>query len=497
VNPATPAASVLLTRAPGSVEVFLVRRSPLLRFFGGYWAFPGGRIDPTDSNVLADSRRAGAARELFEETGILLARRADDSFPPAGPELPALRRQVVAGQLSFHQLLGRLELHLHAADFRQVGSITTPPFLATRFDTSFFVAHLPAGQSPEVWPGELDEGRWASAADMLASWTRGECFLSPPTVTILEAIRGRAVDEAPARLRELLAELEAGAIHPIAFAPQVLLVPLHTTALPPAAYTNAYLVGRDPAYLLDPGAAAPAEQQRLFALLDRRVEAGLRLAAVVLSHQHGDHVGAAAACAQRYRLPILAHARTEEALAGRVAVTGSLQDGARLDLGRRPDDGGPWHLEAVFTPGHAAGHLAFYEPSYGLLFAGDMISTLSSVVIAPPEGDLATYLASLHRLRELDCRLLLPGHGPPSKTPRQTIEEALVHRAKREAQLLAALGVVPRTVAEMLPELYKGTPAALMRLAEYQLLAGLRKLEQEGRVEQAGAGPTAGWRLCP
>src|SRR5207237_720111 len=82
-----------------------------------------------------------------------------------------------------------------------------------------------------------------------------------------------------------------------------------------------------------------------------------------------------------------------------------------LALGACPDGGGPGHLEALHTPGHAPGHLAFYEPHYRLLFAGDMVSTLSSVVIAPPEGDLVVYLRSLERLRTLDCRLLLPGHG--------------------------------------------------------------------------------------
>jgi glyoxylase-like metal-dependent hydrolase (beta-lactamase superfamily II) len=124
-----------------------------------------------------------------------------------------------------------------------------------------------------------------------------------------------------------------------------------------------------------------------------------------------------------------------------------------------------------------------------------MISTLSSVVIAPPEGDLAVYLDSLRRLLEFDCRLLLPSHGGPSSRPRDVIGEALTHRAKREGQLLAALGQKPRTIAEMALELYKGTPAALMHMAELQMLAGLLKLERDELVEKIGEGATAGWRL--
>jgi glyoxylase-like metal-dependent hydrolase (beta-lactamase superfamily II)/8-oxo-dGTP pyrophosphatase MutT (NUDIX family) len=505
LSPTTPAASVLLARGPGAAEVLLVRRSAALRFFGGFWAFPGGKIDPadaatplhtdspTDDGGRHNVRRVAAARELFEETGVLVARAADGSFPPAGPALAQLRRDMSAGQLSFKEVLARLQLTLHAGDFALLGDITTPPFVTLRYDTTFFVAHLPPGQHADIWPGELDDGRWAAAADMLACWTRGECLVSPPTVMTLEAIRGHPADEAPARLGPLLRQLAAGKIHPIYFAPQVLLVPLHTLALPPSAYTNAYLVGHDPAYLLDPGPAEAGEQQRLFDLLDEQRQAGLRLAAVVLTHQHPDHIGAAAACAARYHVPVWAHPHTAEALCGKVTVTRHLHDGDRLDLGPCPDGRGPWHLEAIHTPGHAAGHLAFYESHYGLLFAGDMVSTLSSIVILPPEGDLAVYLASLRRVQGYPCRLLLPAHGGVSSRPAEILEEALAHRAKREAQLLAALGPRPRTIAELAPELYKGTPAALMRLAERQLLAGLQKLQREGRVEAAGDG----WRLRP
>jgi glyoxylase-like metal-dependent hydrolase (beta-lactamase superfamily II)/8-oxo-dGTP pyrophosphatase MutT (NUDIX family) len=480
-----------------------------LRFFGGFWAFPGGRVDPPDDDVpIVDhgspptarslsGRCAAAARELFEEIGVLVARRGDGSFPPGSSELAQLRRHLCDGQLSFPDILARLGLSLHARDFQLIGGLTTPPFVATRFDTTFFVATAPPGQQPEVWPGELDDGCWASANDILGRWTSGECLLSPPTIMILEAIRARPVVEAPIQLQPLLTSLAGGAIHPIFFAPQVQLIPLYTAALPPASYTNAYLIGRDPAYLLDPGPTEPAERQRLFDLLDGRIQGGMRLGAVVLTHRHVDHIGAAAACAERYRAAVLAHPLTAEALRDRITVTGLLHEGDRLDLGSCPDGKGPWHLQALHTPGHAAGHLAFWEPHYRLLFAGDMISTLSSVVIAPPEGDLAVYLDSLRRLLEFDCRLLLPSHGGPSSRPREVFGEALTHRAKREGQLLAALGRNSRSIAEMAPELYKGTPAALMHMAELQMLAGLLKLEREKLVEKIGEGATAGWRLRP
>lgn len=487
------AASVLLGR--GTADLLLVRRSEKLRFFGGFLAFPGGKVAASDSEipvaaaepgthgvVISPDRYVAAARELFEETGVLLARYSDGSFPVAGPELEHLRRSMVTENLPFPQVLARLEVTVRASDFLPLGRVVTPAFVPTRFDTAFFFARLPPGQQAEVWLGELDHGEWATAEAILQRWTRGECLVSPPTVVILKAFCNRTAEEAGLSLDTLFRSWEKGAIHPIYFSPQVQLIPLHTHSLPPSTHTNAYLVGRDSAYLLDPGTDYAEEQERLFAVLDAFLANGGRLAAVVLSHHHPDHIGAARACAARYSLPIYAHALTAQALQGKMPIARHIQDGERLDLGTAPDSSGAWYLEAIHTPGHASGHLVFYEPHYRLLFAGDMVSTLSSVVIAPPDGDLAVYLDSLKRLLAYDCRLLLPGHGSASARPRETIEECIAHRAKREAQLLTALTSGPRTVTELAQELYMGLPPQVMRFAELQVLAGLHKLHREGRA---------------
>jgi len=172
-------------------------------------------------------------------------------------------------------------------------------------------------------------------------------------------------------------------------------------------------------------------------------------------------------------------------LAGKIGVQRAIHDGDRLDLGLAPD-GGRWHLEAIHTPGHASGHLAFYEPHYRLLFAGDMVSTLSSIVIAPPDGDLAVYLESLERLRKYDARLLLPSHGSPTVRSAEVLADTIAHRREREQQLLAALAAGPRRVADLARELYHGLPAPLVRFAEMQVSAGLEKLRLEGRAHPSG-----------
>src|SRR6266478_8725549 len=312
-----PAASVLLFRNPDAPELFMVRRSPELRFFGGFVAFPGGKVTPSDQEIPVKpsasrvgllstkvDRVATAARELFEETGILLACRADGSLPGTSDELSALRRCLMAQQISFEQLLSQQDLSLHENDFEWLGSVVTPPFAPMRFDTAFYLSHLPASQSAEIWPGELDQGFWATPAQVMESWNRGDCLVSPPTIAILQAIRDCAITEVPACLTRLLHFHSKDEIPPIYFAPEVRLLPLHTQALPPTSYTNAYLVGREKSYLIDPGCSDPTEQGRLFRFVDAFIREGGRLTAVVLTHHHMDHVAAAPACASRYDVPI-------------------------------------------------------------------------------------------------------------------------------------------------------------------------------------------------
>ena len=470
------AASVLLARDRGSNEVFVVARAAALRFLGGFLAFPGGKLHSGDHELARTTpgltgQHVAAVRELFEETGVLLARDDAGVFPTGADDLSLSRKWLIDEQMTFNELLAARNLHLRAEDLTFAGSLVTPPFSPIRFDTAFFVAVLPPGQNAEVWPGELSEGAWHSAEGVLRHWNAGDKLVSPPTVSLLQALHGRPIEELPQRFP---VEPQAA----IWFSPAVQMIPLYSEGLPPSMHTNAYLVGTDPAYLLDPGPSDAAEQSRLFASLD-----GRRLAGVVLTHHHRDHIGAANACAQRYRVPILAHPLTAQALSGRIEVQHLLNDGDRLDLGSTPDGTGRWHLQAIYTPGHASGHLSFWEPYYRLLFVGDMISTLSSVLIPPPpEGDLAVYLDSLRRLQTLPARLLLPAHGSPSARPAFLLDRASIHRREREEQLLQALSDEPQTVAELAAELYRGLPAELMRFADMQIRAGLHKLRHEGRA---------------
>jgi endoribonuclease LACTB2 len=441
------AASVLLAR-PADDSVYLVHRAAALRFMGGFVAFPGGKVDPGDGTV-----ERCAARELFEETGVLLG------GPPG--DHSELRREVLAGTRPFPDFPSGL--------LAPAGRLITPAFSAARFDTTFFVALLPPGQEAEVWPGELDSGAWWQISDALEAWQRGELLLSPPTFSILEALRGLpAGDWAAALEREIPAA--GGRRHPpIWFSHGVRMIPLFSPGLPPMRYTNAFLVGTGPRVLIDPGPTDEAEQESLLEEV-----AGAGIGGIILTHHHPDHVGAAGRVSEELNVPVWAHVDAAARMP-HIRIDRFIDDGTVLTIG-------DLELHALLTPGHAPGHLAFWEPRHRLLFAADLVSPLSSMIIDPEDGDVADYLASLHRVRELPARLLLPSHGPPTTRATQLLDKALEHRAAREEQLLAALAAGNRDLRELALELYRGSPEETLRLAERQIESMLIKLRREGRA---------------
>jgi glyoxylase-like metal-dependent hydrolase (beta-lactamase superfamily II) len=220
--------------------------------------------------------------------------------------------------------------------------------------------------------------------------------------------------------------------------------------------------------VIDPGSPYPEQQ----ALLDR-VLAESPPAAVLLTHHHGDHVGGAAALAERWSVPIAAHAATARRLAGRVPVTRMLEDGETA-----------YGATAIFTPGHAEGHLCFAVGDATI--AGDMVAGLGTILIDPGEGDMAVYLASLELLLARPAMALLPAHGPMIPDGHAKLREYLSHRLQREAKVAAALREAPRSLAELVAEAYDDTPRALWGLAERSMLAHLVKLARERRATDAG-----------
>jgi glyoxylase-like metal-dependent hydrolase (beta-lactamase superfamily II) len=221
--------------------------------------------------------------------------------------------------------------------------------------------------------------------------------------------------------------------------------------------TNSWVVGSEPAWLIDPGPALGDHIDALVAELTRRGGP----AGIALTHDHGDHGEAVGAMRVRYPGVPLAGARGE--------VDVRLRDGDRF---------GP--LRALATPGHAPDHLAYLTGT--VAFSGDAVLGEGSVFVAPDPGALVGYLDGLRRLRERRLDVLCPGHGPVVVDPAAKIDEYLAHRHDRERRLQDAIAGGARTVEELLNGAWGEVPAGLRPAARVTLAAHLDKLADEGRL---------------
>jgi len=270
-------------------------------------------------------------------------------------------------------------------------------------------------------------------------------------------------------------------VHPRAreIAAGLWVLPLRTPTLPPATSTNTLVVAGERVAVIEPATPHADERQVLDELLGRLQAEGRTLAAILVTHHHVDHVGYAAELRDRHAVPVVAHAATADRVG--FGIDEVVEDGARIDLG----DGVA--LRAVFTPGHAPGHLVWLEERSNVGHAGDMVAGEGTILVDPEDaGDMKDYLDSLSRLGALAPAQLVPAHGPVLGDPRGVVEHYIAHRLGREAKIVAALRAGLVAIDDVLARAYSDTPTQLWPLARRALAAHLGKLVRDGRVTWRG-----------
>ncbi len=518
-KPAIPkdAAAIILIK---NGKVLWAQRNPNIKFLGGWHAFPGGKLEAADCDIevlnCADSKDLEkfivcAVRELFEETGVLLVRNGEKLTKG---QRASLHDDLISGRSGFAEILADWNLRIDAKDFLYAGCWTTPQFSPIRFKTRFFAAECPSKQEPYAAISELRDIEFIAPENALERWANSEVLISPPVLISLQELAdsrfriedsGFRIEDSGFRIEDSkkafsILNLESsilnllrksqkvdGDIDYIELNPHVVCFPLKTETLPPATHTNCFIVGREKFIVIDAASKDENEQRKLFELIDSFIEKGFVCREIVVSHLHPDHFGGETALQSHLRdkfnlkVPISAHKITAESLRGEIEFQKFIADEEIINLS--DETGVNFELKAFHAPGHAHGHLCFYDEAKGFLLASDNIVGAGTVVIAPPEGNMTDYLKTLKRMKNLpNLRFLCGSHGSAVFNAKGKIEEYIAHRLEREKQILEVFQTGAKTPAEIVERVYIGLKPELVKPAEKSVEAHLEKLKNDGQI---------------
>jgi glyoxylase-like metal-dependent hydrolase (beta-lactamase superfamily II) len=258
--------------------------------------------------------------------------------------------------------------------------------------------------------------------------------------------------------------------------------------------TCTYIVGEGAVAIVDPGPNDDSHHAAMLAAVE-----GEHVEAILVTHTHRDH------CAGAKRLSAATSARLVGAAPFAPRVDGAAGLDSSHDRDYSPDailadgerlQGRGYSIAAVPTPGHCSNHLCFALLEERALFSGDHVMAWSTSVVAPPDGSMRAYMASLEKLSGRDETIYWPGHGGPVVEPQRYVRALIHHRRQREAAILAALGNGGQTIPAIVAKVYQGLSPALTGAAGLSTLAHLEDLRERGLVvAEAAAGAEARFRL--
>ena len=538
-RPPRPSATVVVVRpAAAGIEVLLSRRAERGDHNSGAWVFPGGLVDAGDrkahafcaglDDAAASARLSvaeggldfyiAAVRECFEESGLLFAAAGDallEVDDAMALRLTPWRGQLHRCEVALSEFCTAFGLRLAVDRLIYLSHWITPKGRAKRFDTRFFLAVAPPVQTAAHDGSEMVEQLWLSPAEALHE-SAALKLLTPTQKTLELLARFNSVDAlldwARADRKVVLtvprigsgskgmrpvmpdehAWAELGRLDPegrgthsyeiqpdvaVRLSARVLRVTANNGSVMTGPGTNTYLIGggtQNEWGVIDPGPLGEAHVRAVVAAAPGPIRW------IFATHTHVDHSPAT----------VLLKELTGATVHGRLPDHREWQDATfrpdvALQGGERIALPGSTTLRAIHTPGHASNHICYLLEEEKTLFTGDHVMQASTVVINPPDGDMAVYITSLRALLDEDLEWLAPGHGFLMAEPRRAIEWIIAHRLKREAKVVDALKAQPPASAEaLLPRVYDDVPARLHPVAMRSLTAHLQKLRSDGRADE-------------
>lgn len=246
--------------------------------------------------------------------------------------------------------------------------------------------------------------------------------------------------------------------------------------------TSTFIVGRGQVAIIDPG---PDDDDHLAALL--HAVRGETVTHIIVTHSHADHSPLARRLQQVTGAITHAHGAVTAAEGSGLRLDASIDHSFRPDVTIADGDviaGNGWTLDAVFTPGHMSNHMCFGLREERALFAGDHVMAWATSVIAPPDGNMGHYFASLRKLLDRDDTVYHPGHGPSKSDPLPLVRGYLAHRRMREAAILQRVRDGAHGIDAIVAAIYADVDPRLHGAAAQSTRAHLDHLVEQGRIRQ-------------
>ena len=237
--------------------------------------------------------------------------------------------------------------------------------------------------------------------------------------------------------------------------------------------TNTYLIGKEDITLIDPGPNIPEHIDKILSVGKNKIKR------ILVTHTHTDHSPAALPISKKLNIPMFGRLVDRESQweDETFIPDNVLSHGDEISTDE-------YSLEIIHTPGHASNHLCFYIKEIKCLLTGDHIMDGSTVVIAPPDGNMTEYINSLRLLEEYEINYFAPGHGNIMKEPKKTINSIIRHRLSRESKVFRCVEKKQNSnINQLLLLVYDDVPEMLHPIAKMSLLAHLIKLEEDGKLK--------------